>query len=133
MRDNFVFVKHRRASACAFVVVIAFLAFHFSAYLLLTRDEQQLHEALQHLPANEKIPLSKLGPLSRYTEVCAIDAYAVRVGPEQAESLRRIFGDIDYSQYRDEIIKQYSDWFTVFSVSNNSVTKLYAQISLQSP
>lgn len=91
----------------------------------LTADELQLRAELRNLQYGDSVPLSSFTPLKQYDNVCMIDAYAIKPGTRQEESVRRIFGSIDYSQFRDEIIRRYTDYYAVgiYPVKNNRLMK----------
>ena len=103
----------------------AILVFRF--YPWMTPDEKELRREFEALPYHQNVPLSQMRVLGRYTKICLIDSYAIRSGPNREKSLANIFGSVDYSAYRDEIIRRYSDYFTVgvYPVRNN---KLIASI-----
>jgi hypothetical protein len=108
----------------ALVALFAFWIIAVQAGFFLSKDDRKLERHIAALPYNKTIPLSQLPPLDRYETICIVDAYAVRSGARQQESLTRIFGSIDYSEFRDEIVNIYSDHDTtqgIYPVQDNKL------------
>lgn len=79
---------------------------------------------IEALANGKRLKLADWAPLKQRDQICIIDAYAVRSGQLKEASLYRIFGKLDYQEYRDEIIKRYSDFAPVgfYSVEKNRVS-----------
>jgi hypothetical protein len=77
--------------------------------------EMQLLGELRALKVDRPTSLIELESLRPHTQICILSPYSVRAGAMQEESLNRIFGNVDYSQFQRSIIQKHtSDYFWAF-------------------
>jgi len=98
---------------CLWLIPLAILLLAYLVHVVSERatpKERYLRQELENLPAGTAVPLSDLAPLKGFERVCIVDSYAIHP-PHEDKSLSQIFGPIDYSKYREDIVKKYSDYY----------------------
>jgi len=118
---KWIFVVLLSAFAVAAIAGTAFLSSES-----LSREEKQMTQEIESLPFNERISLSKIGPLGNYNTLCILRPYSIGGGEVSEKSFSRIFGGVDYSIYKGEIFHRYGSSDTgqlgIYPVEDNKLS-----------